>query len=400
MRIVYIHQYFKTPADPGSTRSYFISLELIRAGHSVTVIGARKEGQREAVVRKTIDGIEVISIANPYSGKMSIRERARSFGRFMVRATEQLFRQRDVDLVIATSTPLTVGVPALLYNKILGVPYLFEVRDLWPEFPIQMGALRDPLLRGAALSLERQLYHNAWHIVALSPGMVEGVVRVSGRSDNVTMIPNMAKIDRFWRREKDLRLQQELGLREDTFKVIHFGAMGIANGLEYILDAASILRREGVTGVEFLFLGDGAVTDDLKRRTRDEHLDSVHFYGRVPMDQTSEIVNLCDMSVVPFRNLPILATNSPNKLFDSLSAGIPVVVNSEGWTKDLVERYECGAFVHPDRPGELARTIQRWMEDEERVALMGNNARKLAENQYDKSILCKQFAEVVGRLDA
>lgn len=399
MRIVYVHQYFKTPKEPGSTRSYHIIEELIKAGHSITVIGANKEGQKEKVVKTTVDGIDVYFIKNFYSGKLNVKERLWSFFRFMWGATKVLFKQQDVDLVIATSTPLTVGVPALLFKKFRNTPYLFEVRDLWPEFPIQMGALRNPVARGLAKWLEKSIYKNAWHIVALSPGMKDGVVKVLGRSNNVSMIPNMAKVDKFWKREKNEELRKELGLQKNTFKLIHFGAMGIANGLDYIVDAAIALKKRGVSDIEFVFLGDGSVTEGLKEKSRLNDLNNVVFHGRVPMDKTSEIVNLCNASIVPFLDIPILYTNSPNKLFDSLSAGIPIIVNSNGWTRNIVEDYQCGAYVNPNNPEELADILIEWKNNPEKVKQLGLNARMLAETKYDKSILCKKFVKVVNTFD-
>lgn len=398
MQIAYIHQHFKTPADAGGTRSYFISKELIRSGHRVTMIAAKPDGQAETVVKKNIDGIDVIYIGNPYSNRMGVMQRAKSFFRFMWRATRVLFKQNQVDLVIATSTPLTVGVPAWLYKKLKGVPYLFEVRDLWPEVPIQMGALNNPLLRKLALIMEKQIYRNASHIVALSPGMKKGVVKVVGSSDKVSMIPNMSKPDKFWPRERNTRLHREYGLQGDSFKLIHFGAMGIANGLDYIMDAAKMVQQKSIADIQFVFLGDGAVVDRLKERVSKENIHNVCFISKKPMDATSDIVNLCDVSLVTFLNLPILYTNSPNKLFDSLAAGIPVVVNSNGWTRSMVEMHHCGAYVNPERPEELAELAIRWSKDTEGLKVLGRNARKLAETKYNKDVLCASFVKIVNSL--
>ncbi len=396
MNIVYIHQYFKTPRDPGGTRSYFIARELINAGHNVTVIRGKSVDSKKKVIKEELDGIKVFTINNFYSGKMSIKQRMISFYRFMYKASIILLKQKNVDLVIATSTPLTVGVPALLARRFKKIPYLFEVRDLWPEFPIQMGALKNPVLRKLALSLEKRIYKKAWHIVALSPGMADGVEKVLGHSENITMIPNMAKVDKFWRREKNDAIRKELGLKHNSFKIVHFGAMGIANGLDYIIDTAVRLKEKKVDNVEFLFLGDGSVKEGLMKKAADNGLNNVFFYGRVPMDKTSEIVNLCDVSIVPFLDLPVLYTNSPNKLFDSLSAGIPVVVNSNGWTREMVEKHNCGAYVDPGNPDDFASLIINWSQNNDLMLKMGNNARKLAESKYDKSILCKKFVDVVN----
>ncbi len=395
MKILYIHQYFSSPKTTVGSRSYYISQELLRQGHSVTMLtmDRKKGGQSQ---RTIIDGIEVIYMTGSYNQSMSIAQRVVSFLRFMLKSTVIAFREREIDLVIATSTPLTVGFPALMLKKFKNIPFVFEVRDLWPEVPIQMGGLKNKYLIRLVEWFEKSIYKNAIHVIALSPGMMEGVVKRNIPEAKVSMIPNMSKIDVFWSREKDKALIQKLGLREHTFKVVYFGSMGLANGMDYIIDA--IIPLKGEKDIEFLFIGSGATQPHLKKRCQEEGIGNVHFFGYFASRELSEIVNLCDISLVTFSNLPILATNSPQKLFDSLSAGKPVVVNSPGWTKALVEEYECGRYVDPANPGELSATIRYLKDHPDECGKMGKNARLLAETRYDKSILCREFSEVIGSL--
>lgn len=355
-----------------------------------------KPGQVSAQKDNVVDGIRVISFSVPYSQSMGVLQRLRAFSDFMLRATSEGLKHRDVDLVIATSTPLTVGYPALRIKRQLKIPYVFEVRDLWPEVPIQMGALKNPIVQRVARWFEKKIYMNASHVVALSPGMQDGVVQYIPR-EKTSMIPNMAKIDEFWPRQPETGLAESLGLNPQSFKVIHFGSLGIANGAHYILETAHLMKDR--VDVEFIFLGGGSTEDELKVRCQQLRLTNVKFLGRYPMERTSAIVNLCDASIVSFLDLPILYTNSPNKLFDSLSAGKPVIVNSAGWTKDIVEEHGCGFFVRPDKPQELADCIMRLKQHPDKAADMGAKSRWLAENLYDKSILCKQFADVIECCD-
>lgn len=394
MKILYLHQYFTTPAQPGGTRSYWISQELISRGHQVTIIaGSQNITKRKE--EKTIDGIKVVYLKVPYNNTMGIMQRMISFFKFMFRSTREALKQKDVDLVIATSTPLTIGFPALVVRWLKKIPYLFEVRDLWPEVPIQMGGLRNPILIKLAISFEHLIYKKARYIVALSPGMKEGVITAGTPSEKVSMIPNMAKIDKFWPREIKSIVFEKYNLNKNSFKVIHFGAMGLANGLEYIIEAAAFLSEKNINDIEFIFVGDGAVKIDLELKAGKRQLPNVYFLGKFPMTETSEIVNACDVSLVTFANLPILTTNSPNKLFDSLSAGKPIIVNSNGWTKNMVEKNECGYYVDVTRPKDLANLLIEIKFQKEELARLGKNARKLAETKYDKSILCKQFVDVV-----
>lgn len=397
MKILYIHQYFGTPTETNGTRSYWISQELIKQGHQVTMLAtSSKIGTR--IKRVNIDGIDVIYLKVPYSQQMSIFKRVLSFTSFMLKSTKIALKEKDVDLIIATSTPLTIGFPALIVKKIKNIPFIFEVRDLWPEVPIQMGGLNNKILIKIALWFEKTIYKNAIHIVALSPGMLDGVVKRDIPTEKVSMIPNMSKIDVFGSREKDINLCNKLNLKPDSFKIVYFGAMGIANGMDYIIEGIKHLKDN--QEIEFVFIGGGATEPILKDKCEKLSLKNVHFIGGFPLQELSEIVNLCDVSLVTFADLPILATNSPNKFFDSLSAGKPIIVNSPGWTKDLVENHKCGLFVDPKKPEELASKIVYLKENPTICTKMGLSSRNLAESKYDKSILCKKFAAVVKKTEA
>lgn len=391
MNILYIHQYFKTPEEPGGTRSYWIAKQLISHGHKVTMLTTSPHNHKR-LERRVVDGIDVIYLRLPYDQRMSIFRRVIAFLKFMLMSTSVAWKERHVDVVISTSTPLTVGFPALILKWFKKIPYIFEVRDLWPEVPIQMGALSNPVLQWIARSFEKIIYRNAVHVITLSPGMQDGVTKyISERK--TSMIPNMAKIDKFWPRKKNWDYLKELDLSSNTFKVIHFGSLGVANGAEYIIDAAALLTN--ITDIEFLFVGGGSTESDLKQKTHDLNLTNVKFLGAFPMKQTSEIVNLCQVSIVSFRDIPILYTNSPNKLFDSLSAGLPILVNSRGWTKDLVENLQCGFFVDPQSPQDLADRVLFLYNNPELAKEIGSKSRFLAETKYDKKILSEQFVRVV-----
>lgn len=311
---------------------------------------------------------------------------------FMLRSVWWALREKDVDLVIATSTPLTVAVPALFQKWLKNTPFIFEVRDLWPEVPVQMGAIKNRCIIGLLSWLEKTTYRSAEHVVALSPGMREGVLKYIP-AERTSMIPNMAKIDQFWLRDKDVALEQELGLKEHSFRGIYFGQMGLSNAIPEVIEAAQHCLKQS-EDVEFLFLGHGRMKKEIEAAFKGES--RVHVFERVPMERMSAILNLCDVSLVTFADLPILSTNSPNKLFDSLSAGKPVIVNSAGWTKEMVEEHQCGLFADPRKPGSMAECILKLKEGRELCEQLGRNARSLAETKYDKSILCEQFCEVVN----
>jgi len=394
MKILYIHQYFVTPNEPGGTRSYWISKELIKHGHEVTMITTTRNKNQQKVVN--IDGIKVIYLLVPYNNKMSIIQRLIAFLKFMMLSSWYTLKLEKHDLAIVTSTPLTVGFPALIGKKLRRLPYVFEVRDLWPEVPVQMGGVKNKFLIKLLYWFEKKIYKNSEHVIALSPGMSDGVIAAGTPEKKVTTIPNMSKIKEFWPREKDHNLIKELGLDSNSFKVVYFGTMGLANAMDYIVDAAKYLKDE--KKIEFVFLGGGALESNIKLICENEGLEFMNFYGKVPMERLSAIVNLCDVSLVTFSDLPILATNSPNKLFDTLSAGKTIIVNSPGWTKTMVEDNNCGFYVNPKNPKELANKIIELRDNPNICTTMGANSRILAETTFDKSILCKKFADTIDSL--
>lgn len=394
MKVVYVHQYFCTPAEPGGTRSYWIAKELVSRGHQVTMITSCKPSHPEPC-RVNIDGIEVVYVKNSYDNYMSTFKKLWSFVRFLFLSAKTAQKEKDVDLVFVTSTPLTVGAVALWLRFHKGWKYVFEVRDLWPEFPIQVGAVKNPLAIKFLRWFERKIYEKSEHVVALSPGMQDGVVKVGTPVEKTTMVPNMSKPDLFYPHEKDEATIKQFGIDTNKFNVIHFGSMGRANGLEYIVEAAKVCADNGANDINFVFMGSGATEPILKKYVEDNNLKNVQFLGSHKMSTVIEVVNICDASITTFKNLPILKTNSPNKLFDSLSAGKPIIVNSAGWTKDMVEQKKCGFYADVEDPSDLANKLIEVKDNKELLAEWSKNARRLSEETYDKAKLSAQVADVL-----
>lgn len=396
MNVLYIHQYFVTPSEPGGTRSYWIAKELVKRGHHVTMITS--SNKFHASGRVDVDGIDVVYVKNPaYNNYMSVLKKVWSFVAFIRNAINAASKEKDVDIVFATSTPLTIGAVALWLKWRKKWKYVFEVRDLWPEFPIEIGAIKNKLAIWALRKFEKRIYDKSEHVVALSPGMKEGVMKAGTPEEKVSMIPNMAKPSIFFPHEKNMEVAKQFGIDTTKFNVIHFGSMGRANGLQYIIEAAKCLRDKGDDSVRFLFMGNGATEPIIKQLAENYGLINVQFLGSHKMDVVAEVVNLCDASITTFLNLPVLKTNSPNKLFDSLSAGKPIIVNSAGWTKDMVEQEHCGFYADPTDPRELANKILYYKDLKDDLKQMGENARRLSLEVYDKDILAGKVADVLEK---
>lgn len=395
MKILYIHQYFVTPYEPGATRSYWIARELVKRGHEVVMVTSTKPNGLHAPGREIIDGINVIYVNNPYSNHFSKIRKILAFIKFIVQSIAVSLKEHDIDIVFATSTPLTVGASALFLKRFKKTPFIFEVRDLWPEFPIEVGAIRNKLLIKWLRLFERRIYQQANHIIALSPGMKDGVVSAGIPCDKVTVIPNMAKPDAFYPREITAGALARFNLSPTKFYLIHFGAMGPINGLDYVVRAAKACKDRNLHDVEFLFVGSGACEASLKNMVKELDIDNVRFMGTFNMKELSELVNCCDVSIYTVAQLRVLTTSSPNKFFDTLSAGKPSAINMEGWIKDIVLDCDCGFWNDPNNPDEFAANIEKYKDDKDTLSRWGKNARLLALDKYDKAKLAAQACDVI-----
>ncbi len=396
MRILYLHQFFITRDAAGGTRSYELARHLVRSGHEVVILTAaagRSPG------RHSIEGIQVVEVggASPDYAAATAHaygRRMAGFARFALGATAAALRAVRPDVVLATSPPLTIALPGIAAAKRYRAPLVFEVRDLWPEAPIQMGALPNPLAQKAARALERAVYRAARHVVALSPGMRDGVIAAGVDPERVTLVPNASDLDLFSPGLDPGDLRERLGL-EDKFVASYFGTMGEANDLTQVVEAASLLAQRGENGVAFVLQGDGKRRAAIEGEVRRRGLGNVVLLPAAGKASAARLAAASDACMTIFKDVPILATNSPNKLFDTFAAGRAAIVNTDGWQRELVERHGAGLYARAGDPGHLAEQVL-WLRDHpEETASYGRNARRLAETQFDRRILAERMRAVL-----
>lgn len=298
-------------------------------------------------------------------------------------------------MLYATSPPLTIGVPALLVSFLRRVPLVFEVRDCWPEAAVQLGALRQPLLIWLARAFERFVYRRAKHVVTLSPGMREVIVATTGTdTSKVSVVPNCADLELFHPGVDGAAARKSLGV-EDKFVCLYFGAMGEANGLSALLGAFALLQERGESIVA-VFCGAGGQRAALEAEVRRLDLGNVIFTGPFPKEAMPDLVAAADLCLLHFKNVPILATSSPNKLFDALSAGKPVLHNTDGWIRAMLESHRAGFFVSTDDPATFADELTRLSQNPEQLRAYGQNARTLAETAFDRREQGRRLAGILA----
>ena len=399
MRIVYIHQYYCNPGMAGGIRSYEQARRLAARGHEVHVVTADIDpDRRELGWRHTHeDGIDVHWFGVPYSNRMSYARRIRAFAEFMVVATAKAASLK-ADLVFATSTPLTVAVPGVLAAKLRRVPFVFEVRDLWPEVPIEMGALRNPLARKLAGALASFAYRNAEEVVALSPGMAAGVT-ARHPAARTTVIPNAADLDLFrvapGAAEAFRAAHDWLG---DRPLLVYTGALGPVNGLGYLVRAAKRVRDLD-PDVRFLIVGHGREWDATRDLAQEYGLlgESVHMWPKVPKEQLPTILAAATMSSSFVRPIRALWENSANKFFDALAAGRPIAVNYGGWQGDLLTATGAGLVLDPEDTDAAAAALAAHLRDEAWLAAARDAAHRLAVEQFSRDLLFARFEAVLTR---
>ena len=406
MRVLYIHQYFVSRKGHSSTRSYEFARYLASKGHEVIMltsgVGSVEFGSTQGsyVNEYAIDGIKVISLNAGYNDPrhgttIGGLKRLWYFYQFAWVATVVSRRLKQPDVIFATQPPLMIGIAADAISRHFRRPFVFEVRDLWPEALVNIGALRNPVLIWWLRRMAKRIYRRAEHIVALSPGIRTGVGQYGIDRQKISMIPNASDLDLFYPRYSSGAFRKKLRL-EGKFVAIYFGAMGLANGLEYVIEAAKSLSARKRDDVVVILHGDGGAKRDLESMVDKLELRNVLFSSLLPeKEAVAEIVAECDACLTIYR-ASVEESWSPNKLFDALAAGKPIVINVAGWLGRLVEEAGCGFSTRAEHPCDLADALEKLADSPELRDRMGMRARALAEERFDRQVLAGELERVLA----
>ncbi len=446
MRILWLHQYFATPRGWGAVRTYEFARRFVQAGHAVDVVccagyddSLRPTGREPAV----IDGVRVFVSGTAYRPQMGFARRVWSFLRFMACALGFVVRRGGTyDVVIASSGPLTLAVPALIGRWFRGLPFVFEVIDVWPDSAIAAGVLKNPVLKWLSFRLEALAYRYAAAIVTCSTGMTERVAKKLGvRSEKfgvgdggggsalvgegVVTISNCCDLGEFvpdGERREEIRARY--GVREDQTVALYTGAMGLSNAVDDLVEAVS--ATAGDERIVWWFAGGGAEAGKLMEFSRQDAKarkncaagqsewqngrianpanplirqsadQRIVFFGSLPKAELIGLYLAADVNVVTFMHAPLFYENSPNKFFDGIAAGLPAVFNRTTWLEPWLKEYDCGAVCNGDRPGpEMATAIRALAGDKNRREKMEQGARRLAEEVFDRDRLAEKYLEIL-----
>jgi len=384
VQVVILHQHFNTPTSGGAIRSYYLAKALYDSGKKVTVITAHK-GRYTCV---DAAGVTVHYLPVPYDNRFGFSARSWSFLVFVFGIIRRPRLFKKTNIIYAISVPLTIGLAALWIKRFYKIPFFFEVGDLWPDAPIQLGFIKSTFFKKSLLWFEKLVYRKATKIVALS-APIKQTIEKKQVGVSVAVIPNMADTEYYFPSEKNHNLIHEYKL-DGKFVVSYIGSLGIANGLEYFISCAHASQQQGLN-VHFLLCGDGAMVDDLKELSQELELTNISMLGFKDRSGVGEVMNVTDASFISYQDFPILETGSPNKYFDGLAAGKLIVVNFGGWIKKEIEDNDCGFYVDPNDPSEFPKKIKPFLTDKSMLEKYSDASRKLAEQKYSRAELSKKF---------
>ncbi len=396
MHLLYLHQYFCPPGGSGNDRSLEFAAEWVKAGHKVTLITSPAYFPADLKAKAlqnpaepflfTCEGIEVISLPVDYSHHMPFMQRIKAWRRFQKKAFTVGKTIKKVDRIWASSTPLTVGLLGMKLAAYHKTSFVFETVDVWPDVPIDMGILKNPVLKWVARSQARRIYKNAKHIVALSDGMKEQIMSHGVPENKITVICNGTNLEKF------PFVERHAG---ETTNVIYTGTIGISNDLTQLIEAASHLEKKGRKDIHFTILGTGNDEARVKRKAAELKTTTVEFKSQVPKEQVAHLLAKAHIGVVCFANHSSLEANSANKFFDYLASGLPVVINYKGWQANMLEQYNCGLSAPQGNLISFAGQIESLADDPGIRKAMGQNARTLAETHFDRRVLALQALSIL-----
>jgi glycosyltransferase involved in cell wall biosynthesis len=389
MKILLINQAFVSPDEPGHTRHFEMAKFLQTHGHELVIVASDLNYQtgKQTIERKgifaeqNIEGVKILRSFIYPTLHRSYFWRVISFFSFMFSSIYTAFQVKDVDLILGTTPPIFQAVSAWFVAMIRRKPFLLEVRDLWPEFGVSMGVLKNPLVIWLARWLEKFLYNRATHILVNSPAYKEYMIKKHVPENKITYISYGTDIDMFNPNVDGSSIRKELNL-EDKFVVLYAGALGQANDIDTILRAAERLKQ--YNKIYFVLFGDGKERERLQNEANKLNLSNVIFAGVKAKKEMPQVIASADVCLAILQDIPMFRTTYPNKVFDYMAAGRATVLVIDGITRELIESSYGGVFVQPNDDEALASTILDLSQNADIVKQMGLNAREYLVKNLDR----------------
>lgn len=394
MKIVYFYQYFSTPKGSWGTRVYEFCKEWVAQGHEVTVVSSiysKSDLQATKFIEdQYFEGIHVKVLNIHINNKQPLIKRIASFINYCLLSTWYAVTLK-ADVVIASSGPITAGLPGLAAKWLRGRKMVFETRDLWPDGAIELGVIKNPVIKKLAYWLEAACYKSASHIVCLSPGMVKNI-QLRFNIKNISSVTNAADLKLFGEPKNTRHLPD---FYRNKKVAIYTGNIGQVNNSALLFRAALKLKQMGKNEILFLLVGDGQLKEKLVKEKELQQLDNLVFMDLMPKEDLVALIQNAMVSLVPLKGTPVLDTSSPNKLYESLAAGVPVIQNTKGWIKELLQANQCGFTVDADNEDELVEKLLLLADQPDTAKAMGQHGKEIAEKEFDKHLLAAKMLKIL-----
>jgi glycosyltransferase involved in cell wall biosynthesis len=394
MTIIYFYQYFTTPKGSYGTRVYEFTKKWVEKGHKVIVVTSvyAKSDIRATKFLETqeIDGITLKIINVTIDNKQSFLKRIYTF---LVYSLFSIFYALTLkfDIVIASSGPITVGVPGLVAKIFRRKKFVFEVRDLWPEGPIELGVLNNKFIQKASYAFEKICYKNSSLVVALSPGMKSNITDRFPET-NVISVTNSANIELFSSPKEAITNPQLVGKKF----AIYTGNIGLVNNSELLYRTAKKLKEQGRDDIAIVLIGDGQQKEEIMKKS--EGLNTILFLGLMPKIELVNYVKNALVSLIPLNDTPMLSSSSPNKLFESMAAAVPVIQTTNGWIKEMLEESQSGFTVSPTNENELFEKLILLADNETESKKIGKRGFEFSKRNFDKNILSERMIKAIENI--
>jgi colanic acid biosynthesis glycosyl transferase WcaI len=406
MRILYLSQYF--PPEPGApaARVSELSKAWVEAGHDVTVLTAMPnhptgvvppEYQGKAFLRENWHGVDVCRTWIYAAANKGFAKRSLAYASYSVSASMLAqWRVPEPDIVLATSPQLLCGVAGAAVSATKRKPFVLEIRDLWPESIVAVGALprQHPVIKGLEV-VEKSLYRAANHVVVVTDAFKENLESRGVPSSKLSVIKNGVDLGRFKPSDRNTALRAKLGWSE-KFVCAYVGTHGMAHGLDAVLDTAKELLVDD--RVRFLFVGEGAERIRLQKRIDDEGIANAKMLGVLPRDAMNEVYATADLCLVPLRKTELFTTVIPSKIFEIFAMARPVLLSVDGEARAIVERAEGGRFVPPEDVAQMADGIRYYVNQPEEAARAGLRGEGFVRREFDRSRLAADYLQILERV--
>lgn len=405
MHILFLCHYFPPEVNAPASRTYENARRWVRAGHQVTVLtchpshpgGKVYPGYENSLYAwEEMDGIRVLRVGTYLSANKGFAKRTANYISYMLSAVGQCWRVRDVDLVVSTSPQFFCGMAGYFVSRLKRRPWVLEIRDLWPESIIAVGAITNRRVIGLLEGVESFLYRKADHIISLTRAFSRHIAVRGVPQEKISIITNGADLERYAPGERMNAVREELGLGEGVFVASYIGTHGMAHGLGAVLKAAKLLEAE--KSIHFLLVGDGAEREKLLREKEALGLDNVTMLGQQPKEKMPFFLAATDACLVLLIKSELFKTVLPSKIFEAMAMGRPIVLGVEGESKELVEEGQCGLCVEPENEAALTEAVRKLASDPQLRVTLGTNGQEFVARRFNRETLAREYLEILTQV--